>query len=102
MTLATSSLAGDYAVVVSQATRANKEWRPVVQALIEKHEAKVIEYDKDVADALGKLRGQFPSYTCFVATPKEATGTFVVQVHQLTRKLDDDPYTDTMWGILTG
>jgi len=26
----------------------------------------------------------------------------VRSVHQLTRRLDDDPYTDTFWGILTG
>ena len=23
-------------------------------------------------------------------------------IHRLTRRLDDDPYTDTRWGILTG
>ena len=102
LTLATSALAGDYAVVVSQATRANKDWRPVVQALIEKHDAKLITHKGGVAGALGKLRGQFPRYTCFVATPKEATGAYVARVHQLTRQLDEDPYTDTFWGILTG
>ena len=102
LTLATSVLAGDYAVVVSQATRANKDWRPVVQVLIEKHDAKLITHKGDVAEALGKLRGQFPRYTCFVATPKEATGAYVARVHQLTRQLDEDPYTDTFWGILTG
>ncbi|MBC8325054.1 MAG: hypothetical protein H8E27_05455 [Verrucomicrobia subdivision 3 bacterium] len=102
LALSLTSTADDYAVVVSKATYANKDWQSVVTALVKKHEAKVIEHDGDVAGALGKLRGQFPRYTCFVATPKEATGTFVAQVHQLTRKLDDDPYTDTMWGILTG
>ena len=102
LTLATSALAGDYAVVVSQATRVNKDWRPVVQALIEKHDAKLITHKGDVAGVLGKLRGQFPRYTCFVATPEEATGAYVARVHQLTRQLDEDPYTDTFWGILTG
>ncbi len=102
LTLATSALAGDYAVVVSQATQANKGWRPVVQMLIEKHDAKLITHKGNVAGALGKLRGQFPRYTCFVATPKEATGAYVARVHQLTRQLDEDPYTDTFWGILTG
>ena len=94
--------AGDYAVVVSQATQADKDWAPVVGALMKKHDAKVITYGGDVAGALGTLRGAFPRYTCFVATPKEATGAYVAEVHQLTRKLDADPYTDTFWGILTG
>ncbi len=94
--------AKDYAVVVSKATHANKNWKPVVNTLVKKHKAKVIEYEGNVGDVLGKLRTQFPRYTCFVATPKEATGAFVAQVHQLTRKLDEDPYTDTFWGVLTG
>ena len=94
--------ANDYAVVVSKVTHANKNWKPVVTALVKKHGAKVIEFEGDVTGVLGKLCGQFPRYTCFVATPKEATGEFVTRVHQLTRQLDDDPYTDTFWGVLTG
>ena len=94
--------AKDYAVVVSKATHANKDWEPVVNALVKKYKAKVIEFEGNVGGVLGELRAQFPRYTCFVATPKEATGAFVAQVHQLTRKLDEDPYTDTFWGVLTG
>ncbi|HJO53053.1 MAG TPA: hypothetical protein QF373_01020, partial [Verrucomicrobiota bacterium] len=94
--------AKDYVVVVSMATHANKDWKPVVSALVKKHQAKVIIYEGNVGSVLDKLRTQFPRYTCFVATPKEATGAFVAQVHQLTRKLDEDPYTDTFWAVLTG
>ena len=105
MALASSNLcyaANVYTVVVSKATHADKDWKPVVAALVKKHEAKVVEFEGDVTGVLGELRGQFPRYTCFVATPKEATRDFVAAVHQLTRKLDDDPYTDTLWGVLTG
>ena len=94
--------AGGYAVVVSKATHANKDWKPVVTTLVKKHDGKVIEYEGDFGGVLGKLRAQFPRHTCFVATPEEATGPFVARVHQLTRELDDDPYTDTFWGVLTG
>ena len=41
-------------------------------------------------------------YACFVAQPKEAGREFVVHVSRMTRRLDDDPYTDVVWGILTG
>jgi hypothetical protein len=51
---------------------------------------------------LPDLRQAMPRYTCFVATPAETTRPFVQQVHRLTRHLDDDPFTDTQWGILTG
>jgi zinc protease len=43
-----------------------------------------------------------PRYACFVAEPKEASREFVAQVHRLTRRLNEDPYTDCFWGILTG
>ena len=91
-----------YTVVVSRATNALSDWQPVVKTLVAKHNAKVLVFDGDVTESLAGLRKQFPRYACFVATPKEATGAFVGKVHQLTRSLDEDPYTDTLWGILTG
>lgn len=91
-----------YTVVVSRATHALEDWQPVVKTLVSKHNAQVILFDGEPGEALAELRKQFPRYTCFVATPKEATGAFVAEVHRLTRQLDEDPYTDTLWGILTG
>ncbi len=92
----------NYAVVVSESTNADSKWHEVVEALREKHHASVITFSKSVTEALPKLREQFPHYACFVATPAEASAQFVVQVHRMTRHLDDDPYTDCIWGILTG
>ena len=94
--------ASEYAIVVSQQTQSNADWRQVVDVLREKHQAKVITFDSSVTEALPKLRDQFPRYACFVAQPSEASREFVVKVHQLTRRLDEDPYTDCFWGILTG
>ena len=91
-----------YTVVVSRATNALSGWQPVVRTLVAKHKAEVLVFDGEVGEALAGLRKQLPRYTCFVAPPKEATGAFVAAVHRLTRKLDEDPYTDTLWGILTG
>ncbi len=93
---------GTYTVVVSQQTNKKAEWKKVVQTLVAKHEAQVIVFDDQVGDSLPQLTQQFPKYVCFVSTPNETTTEFVAAVHQLTRKLDDDPYTDTFWGILTG
>jgi zinc protease len=93
---------GRYAVVVSNATFAKADWRKVVDALQAKHGAAVHQYKTTPAEALGALKKDFPKYACFVATPAEAGKKFVADVHQLTRKLDDDPYTDLLWGILTG
>jgi zinc protease len=93
---------GGYAIVVSEATHADAGWQSVVGALVKKHHGKVVTYRKEPQEALSTLQADFPRYTCFVATPKEAGRAFVAAVHQLTRAYDDDPYTDTRWGILTG
>lgn len=91
-----------YAVVVSPETRADPAWRAVVDALVDKHHGQVIEGRLGDAAVLAQLRARHPRFTCFVATPEEAGRDFVVAVHQLTRTLDDDPFTDTLWGIVTG
>ena len=91
-----------YAVVVSRATHGKPGWRKVVDALKAKHRGQVVVYDAAVTESLDPLRRAFPRHVCFVATPEEAGREFVAQVHQLTRKLDGDPYTDAFWGILTG
>jgi len=91
-----------YSIVVSKATQADADWKLVVDALVKKHVANIIIYEGDVTATLPHLKEQFPRFTCFVATPTEATREFVGKVHRLTRQLDSDPYTDTTWGILTG
>ena len=93
---------GGYCVVVSKPTNDNPEWHLVVTALTEKHRANVLVYDKKVDEVLPELKKQFPRYACFVAPPSEVTRDFVAQVHRVSRNLNDDPYPDVLWGILTG
>lgn len=95
-------LGADYVVVVSKATQSDSEWSKVVEELVAKHQAEVVTYDKHVSESLPALRETFPRYACFVATSEEASLQMVADVHRLTRKLDDDPYADVFWGILTG
>lgn len=91
-----------YAVVVSDATYADPAWRPVVDALVAKHAATVVRYAGTVTASLESLKQIDPRYACFVATPAECKRSFVVAVHRLTRRLNDDPYGDLVWGIVTG
>jgi zinc protease len=92
----------DYAVVVSARTAGDAAWRRVADTLVKRHQADLVVYTNSVVEVLPALQRIFPRYACFVATPAEASREFVAQVHQITRRLDDDPYTDCFWGILTG
>lgn len=96
------TLAADYVVVVSRATQSNAAWKEVVDELVAKHQADVVIYDAQVSESLPTLQKVFPRYVCFVATSSEANRQMVADVHRLTRRLDDDPYADVLWGILTG
>ena len=98
-----------YAIVHSNET--GKKWPKALEALKEKYETKwpsevkVLTYSKEqeVSAILPKLSKLQPAYTCFLAHYSECVSSFVSQVHQLTRKIDpSNPYTDTIWGILTG
>ena len=96
------ALGSDYAIVVSEKTAEDKSWAKVVATLRKKHSGKIVHYEKSVREALPDLRTTFPRYACFVATPHETTKDFVRAVHVLARQLDDDPYADFFWGILSG
>ena len=98
----TAMAAPNYIIAVSEKTAADAAWKPVVAKLQAKHDAQVLTWKSSPDETLPGLKSAFPRYTCFVAQPGEATREFVQHVHRLTRRLDDDPYTDTLWGILTG
>ncbi|MDF1842830.1 MAG: hypothetical protein P1U77_15450 [Rubripirellula sp.] len=95
--------ADHYAIVVSSSTLGDPEWAQVVSALKEKHVgAAVVTWDDQVEESLSALQKTHPRFTCYVATSAEANRQFVADVHRMTRRFDEDPYTDTLWGILTG
>lgn len=56
-----------------------------------------------VRHSLGQLSSLRPHYCCFLAHHSECSKLFVQEVNRMTRELDTShPYTDTIWGILTG
>ena len=96
-----------YVIVCSKAT--NEQWRKAVDTLHAKYAASwgdkviVIEYQENLKEVLPKLQQLRPSYCCFVAVYSECSERFVRSVHALTREIDpSNPFTDTLWGILTG
>lgn len=92
-----------YTIIVSEETYRDAEWSKVVQSLKQKYpQANQVTWNRTVNEALQDLSDQHPRYSCFVAKPNEVTRQYVSSIHQLTRQFDQDPYCDTLWGILTG
>lgn len=95
--------ADSYAVVVSKKTYADAGWRDVADTLVRKRRATLIVYDgDDVAGSREKLAAAMPLHTAFVASPEECGRAYIAKLHRLTRELDEDPYEDTIWGVITG
>jgi len=96
--------AADYVVAVEKATNADPSWSAVVNELKAKHQAEVVVYDGNakLGEILPALKKNSPKYVCFVTKPETAGRDLVVGAAQLLRQIDDDPYGDALWGIVTG
>jgi hypothetical protein len=92
---------GRYAVVVKNDVAAGP-WRKVVRFLEAKHKGKVFAYAKSPEDVRKDVGAYHPRYVCFVCPPTENFPEFSLAANKFCRTLDDDPYVDAIWGILTG
>lgn len=96
-----------YAIVKNTSPTYNySEWKSPVYVLAEKYknkyEYKIFDYNTDINSIKDELASFSPYYIAFVAEPAEINQNFVKDIHQLTRELDEDPYGDAIWGIITG
>ncbi|MGI6401151.1 MAG: hypothetical protein ACOX0A_03420 [Thermoguttaceae bacterium] len=92
-----------YAIVATPSVIDDADWSKVVDSLKERRSS---EYDVSVIkwddSALEELRKVTPRYICFVTKPEDASIEQLASVWKMTREIDDDPYGDAIWGIITG
>lgn len=92
-----------YAVVVDANTLEHPEWGQVVKALKKKYNAKVfVAHYPEVWEVRKALNEYMPWYVCFVAQPEQATREMITAAAYTMTWLDDDPYEDAIWAVLTG
>ena len=111
-----------YAIVAEKKSVEEAPWKSVVEALQKKHSAKIFFRDGGAQGLQEKLAAFRPDYVCFVARPDELArqvkakvqtrdgnslelplhGMYYHEVGKLMRSLDDDPYDDAIWAVLTG
>ena len=90
-----------YVVVISPATQAQPDWARVAAALKTKHAAEVVVAGVG-PECEAALRQRQPRHVCFVARPEEIDAEYVRRIHVVSRRMDDDPFGDFLWGIITG
>ncbi len=92
-----------YAIIVTKAVAEDKDWFSVAQSLQRKYQEKYGAFISSWDDSLQvTLQTNLPQYACFIAKPEEVTRDFLKDIWNLTRSLDDDPYGDVIWGVITG
>ncbi len=101
-----------YGIVCTKAVWEDPAWKPVVEALFEKHRKDFglvrcvvltgLPTEKDTAFIADFLRTVGARHAAFVMKPEEIGRETVNILHRATRKVDDDPWGDCLWGIITG
>ncbi|MDI6839804.1 MAG: FlgD immunoglobulin-like domain containing protein [bacterium] len=96
----------NYAIVVKNSTLEDSSWSAVADTLQARHGGTIFTHTGNVWDVQSSLSEYKPTHICFLAKVTDITSVgsteYVRRIHQLTRALDDDPYGDAVWGILTG
>jgi len=107
------AFAASLLILASEATGTNVAWRGVIDALATKHaptlsqpstldSQPVIRIVPCVTNALETLRAVKPRYLAFVMRPEELDEPTIRALHVMVRDVDDDPFDDAIWGIVTG
>ncbi len=95
---------GEYAVLISSDSAAMPEWMAVAQALLDKYPGATLcvlpELTEDACT--NALRKACPRYAAIVLRPQEVTRDVTNAMHRAARSVDEDPYGDCIWGIITG
>ena len=91
-------------IIISLLAGQSAEWRDVAGALSAKHlnEATVVVECVDPTNSLEVLRRERPRYVAFVMQPGELDKDVAVRLRHVVRSVDDDPFDDAIWGIVTG
>lgn len=94
---------GEYAVVIQKDVAEDAQWAKVVDAIRLKYaELRIITFEKEPTEVALKLAVDLPDRVAFVLPPDRIGRPRVVAIHRMMRHLDDDPYTDAVWSIITG
>ena len=91
-----------YVVLISKAVENDTAWIGVANNLSMKHDAEIVVYEESPRDAFDKLKELNPRYVAIVEKPENIGRDYVIDMHLMSRDIDEDIYADFFWGIITG
>ena len=101
---AVPTTASAYTIITSPATMADPAWAAVVSTLSAKHnDAAICTLQNLSENSIAKaLRQNQARYVACVLRPEEVGRVLVNDLHRAARRVDEDPWGDCIWGIITG
>lgn len=95
---------GGYTIISTESTMTDPAWAAVADSLKKKYpEAVLCALPELTEESLTTaLRNTQARYAACVLRPEEVDRTLVNNLHRAARRVDDDPWGDCIWGIITG
>ena len=92
-----------YAVVIKQSTYNVAKWKQVCDLLLSRYKGELFIWDTAISEVKNPVASYAPTHIGFVCDLSTASPDFITGgLYPFARSLDDDPYSDAIWGILTG
>ncbi len=95
----------DCAVIISRKSAEADGWRQVASAVRTFHQDAGVTrhvFETSPLELKDVLAQEHPRHVVLVAAPEELNRSLFLELHRLCRGLDEDPWPDFEWGILTG
>lgn len=82
-------------------TRASSEFYELAKYFAEKKKAKLVVYQNNIDETTSDLRKYQPTYLALVLPPQDLTPDYLDYIDEKLREIDDDPFMDVAYGIIT-
>lgn len=92
-----------YAIVIRQSTYSVTRWKQVCDTLSSRYKGHIFIWSSALSEVKEPVASYRPTHICFVCEINTANPSFIMSaLDPFTRTLDDDPYSDAIWSVLTG
>ena len=99
-----ATIESTYTIITTPETMADSAWAEVAHALKKKYTGAQICQLAELTEEniTSALRSNRARYAACVLRPQEVDRVLVNNLHRAARRVDDDPWGDCIWGIITG
>ena len=88
-------------MAIPQKTAEDPAWSEVADVLVKKYSGKKVTWSGKAEELLPLLKSEQPRWLAVVGKAQDFDAAFVRGINRITRKIDDDPWEDVRWGLIT-